>query len=90
MARSVGIRQLRNEVSSILAQVREGERVTITDRGRPVAQIIPFPVDTVEGRLRDLVARGEATWSGGRPEGRSRPIEIAGPPVADAIVEDRR
>jgi len=89
MSRSVGVRELKNQASRILAEVRGGDSVTITDRGRPVAQIIPFPRTSVEDRLRGLVTRGEATWSGGLPEGSTTPALYEGPSVADAILEDR-
>jgi prevent-host-death family protein len=39
--RSAGIRQVRQNLSSILDEVRKGREVVITDRGRPVARIVP-------------------------------------------------
>lgn len=33
----VGIRELRDQLSGYLARVKEGEVITVTDRGRPVA-----------------------------------------------------
>ena len=39
----VGIRELKQNASAVIAEVAAGEVVTVTDRGRPVAQITPLP-----------------------------------------------
>jgi prevent-host-death family protein len=51
----VGIGELRNGFSRYLAKVRAGRTITITDRGRPIARIVPVGVPTV---LERLVAEG--------------------------------
>lgn len=38
----VGIRQLRNQLSEFLRRVQDGEELVITDRGRPVARVVPM------------------------------------------------
>jgi prevent-host-death family protein len=48
---SVGIRELRQRASELLRRVEDGERIEITDRGRPVAVLAPLPADPLE-RLR--------------------------------------
>lgn len=52
----VGIRALKQNASRVVAEAAAGERVTITDRGRAVAQLIPLPAS----RLEALVAAGQA------------------------------
>jgi len=52
----VGIRALKQNASAVVAQAATGETVTVTDRGRPVAQITAIP----SSRLRRLVDSGEA------------------------------
>ena len=42
MAR-VGIRSLKQNASAVVANAASGETVTITDRGRPVAQMTAIP-----------------------------------------------
>jgi prevent-host-death family protein len=37
----VGVRELRNRTSQVIEAVRSGERVTLTVRGEPVADIVP-------------------------------------------------
>jgi prevent-host-death family protein len=64
--RTVGIRDLKAQLSFYLRQVAAGETVIITDRGKPVGQITPIAED-VEQRLRRLVETGAVQWSGRRP-----------------------
>lgn len=52
----VGVRALKQNASAVVAQAAAGEEVTITDRGRPVAQLVPL----APGRLNQLVAAGRA------------------------------
>ena len=44
----VGIRALKQNASAVVAEAAAGELVTITDRGRPVAQLVPVPTSRVE------------------------------------------
>jgi prevent-host-death family protein len=52
----VGIRALKQNASAVVAQAAAGEHVTITDRGRPVAQLTAIPASRVE----QLVEAGRA------------------------------
>ncbi|MGL4175113.1 MAG: type II toxin-antitoxin system Phd/YefM family antitoxin [Dermatophilaceae bacterium] len=38
----IAARELRNHTADVLRRVQEGERVTITSRGRPVAELSPI------------------------------------------------
>ena len=49
---SVGVRELRQRASELLRRVERGEVIEITDRGRPVAQLIPLPVGSPLEQLR--------------------------------------
>jgi prevent-host-death family protein len=53
--RAIGIRELRQQASKYLREVEAGETIEVTDRGRPVALIVPLPQ---AGRLQRLVADG--------------------------------
>jgi prevent-host-death family protein len=48
---SIGIRELRQNASIWLRRVQQGESFQITDRGRPVAMLVP-PVEDPLERLR--------------------------------------
>lgn len=52
----IGIRELKQHASAVLRRVAAGEEVEVTDRGRPVARIVPLPDGDAYGRL---VAAGE-------------------------------
>jgi len=52
----VGVRALKQNASAVVAEAAAGGEVTITDRGRPVAQLVPI----ASGRLDALVAAGRA------------------------------
>ncbi len=42
---TVDIRALKQNASAVVARAAAGERVVITDNGRPVAQMLPLPDD---------------------------------------------
>jgi prevent-host-death family protein len=39
--RTAGVREARQDLSGLLDDVRKGREVLITDRGRPVARLVP-------------------------------------------------
>lgn len=87
---AVGVRELKNRLSEYLNRVRAGERVMITDRGRPVAVISPPPVTPVDRRIEAMLREGVVRWGGGKPRGAARPPRIRGASVAQAVIEGRR
>ncbi len=52
---TIGVRQLRQNASAYLARVRAGETIEVTDRGVPVALLVPVSADP----YAHLVATGE-------------------------------
>lgn len=54
----IGVRELNQNTSQVLARVSGGETIEITDRGHPVARLVP--VDTDVSTLARLVASGRA------------------------------
>lgn len=47
----IGVRELRQNASRYLARVAAGEDFQITDRGRPVALLVPVPADPYQALL---------------------------------------
>lgn len=47
----VGIRSLKQNASAVVAHAAAGETITITDRGRPVAQMTPIPASPLQSIL---------------------------------------
>ena len=91
---SVGIRQLKAELSQQLRRVAAGETISVTDRGRVIATINPVPHTSDPPAIqwaREMVAAGRASWSGGKPRGSDPPVKRRGLAlVSDAAIEDRR
>ncbi|MCV7379817.1 prevent-host-death protein [Mycobacterium alsense] len=69
----VGVRELRDQLSRHLAQVRAGRTVTVTDHGRPIARIVPVDRPTT---FEQLCAQGRVQ----RARNRKQPAPA--PPVA--------
>jgi prevent-host-death family protein len=53
--RAIGIRELRQHASRYLREVQQGETLEVTDRGQPVARLVPVPRD---GGFEELAASG--------------------------------
>ena len=79
----VGIRALKQNASAVVAQAAAGETITITDRGRPVAQLTPLPAS----RLDVLVEAGLARPP--RRPLRDLPMPAPGAPLS-AVLEAMR
>ena len=82
------MRDLKNNLSRYLDRVREGEEVIVTDRGKPVARLLPLDPST--DRLAELIASGIV-----RPPKRTtrrRPARRITPKgsVSDLVAEQRR
>lgn len=54
--KSVGLRELGQNVSQVIALVKEGHSLVVTEHGRPVARIAPLTEGT---SIEDLIAAGE-------------------------------
>lgn len=95
---SAGIAELKARLSEYLSRVEAGEEVLVTDRGRPVAWLVPVgarggPDDEAEvARLRAMEREGLLRLGSGRlPEGffdKERPADPEGL-LRKAVLEDR-
>jgi prevent-host-death family protein len=86
----VGIKALKDHLSEVLRRARQGERIVVTDRGRPVAVLGPVE-EGAEARLAwGLVRAGAATWGGGKPKGSGHPPKVRGKTASEMVLEDRR
>lgn len=63
----VGAYEAKTQLPALLRKVRTGMRFTITQRGQPVADLIPTGAEArglgaaAAGRMRQFMARGSAT-----------------------------
>jgi len=90
---AVSVRELKNHLSEHLRRARDGQRILVTDRGRPIAEITPLRAEslTLDERLARLEEEGEITLPQGR-KARSlvRATRVRGRPVSETLLEDRR
>ncbi len=57
MAESIGVRELRQYASQWLERVQAGESFTVTDRGNPIARLVPLTESASDWR-REWVEAG--------------------------------
>lgn len=92
----IGIRELKAKLSECVRRAAGGERLIVTDRGRPVAQLTPLDDSTLDdlARIEQGVAEGwirPAKRRGGlQPFTPSRPQLLSeGPTIMEMLDEDR-
>jgi len=83
----IGIRELRQRASEYLRRVQKGETLEITDRGTPIALLVPVPRDGFDR----LVAAGRVDPAQGDLLELGEPLPpAAGVPLPSEILEDLR
>ena len=83
----VGIRALRQNLSVYIRRIHRGERFEVTDRGRPVALLIPLTGN--ESPLAKLIAQGRASSPKGDLLDLDPPAGKPSTTVSDALIADR-
>ena len=87
-ALEVGVRELRDNLSRWLDEVKEGREIVVTERGRPVARLVP---SSGPSHLESLIAQGIVTPASAPrlPASSIRRIKARGP-VSGFVTEQRR
>jgi prevent-host-death family protein len=85
---AIGVRELRDHLSSYLEDVKAGGELVVTERGRPIARLVPASAGT---RLERLISEGVVT----PPSAPRRPSSTWGTlskdvGLVDAVLEQRR
>jgi len=88
----IGIRELRNYASRVVARARAGERIVITVDGVPAAEIGPIVGPPHERTMEELVAAGLVIPPRVRSETPpvAHPVKLPGRRLASDIVIDDR
>lgn len=82
------MRELKASLSRYLGKVKEGGTIVVTERGRPIARIVPVAIPE---HIARLMAQGTVTWSGKPFRPPTRVFKLKpGPSLSDYISEDRR
>lgn len=84
---SVGVRELKAQLSVYLQKVKAGETIIITEHGKPIGRLTPLP-KTKEERIQAAIDAGLISWSGRKfePLPDSELIELE--PGAEKTVTD--
>jgi prevent-host-death family protein len=93
--RSESISEAKNRLSALIKEVAAGEEVVITDRGVPVAKLVPIRLGRgVPAAVIALAQQGLATLPARAPSARwldlPWPKVAAGVDAADAVIAERR
>jgi prevent-host-death family protein len=96
MSKSVGIRELKTHLSRYVQEVKAGDEILVSDRGKIVARLVPAEPQSDAARFQDLLlnlsAKGQIILprihkKAARPVKRKK---MKGTPFSDAVLEDRR
>jgi prevent-host-death family protein len=82
----IGIRDLKQNASAVVRRVATGEVVEITDRGRPVARMVPL---RYAGSAEQLIAEGRMTRPARRAEYAPLPPVPGRPLLSEALADLR-
>jgi prevent-host-death family protein len=90
MTETVGVRELRQNLSRYLERVKAGEGLVVTERGRVVARLIPAGANA--DRYAALAQRFAATIPVGRLEDVAARLQAPGAPAGttDAYLAESR
>ena len=85
----VGTRELKSKLSEYLRRVKRGETILVTERGKPIGQIIPVK-STIQEKLQIVVDAGLAEWNGKKVKpGKPVAINRSAKQISDLVAEDR-
>ncbi len=90
---TTGIKEAKNNLSRYLAQVKAGEEIVITERGKPIARIIKENrrERSLQETLSPLVRKGLILLpTRTLTKDNLTPLKVSGKPVSEMVIEDRR
>jgi len=90
---SAGVKDVKNNLSRYLDQVKSGEEILITERGKPVARIVKenSAIRKTRAALEPLIQKGLiALPSRSINKEGLKTLGVPGKLVSDMVIEDRR
>lgn len=91
---TVGVRELKNRLTRYLLRTKHGEEIVVTERGKPIALLMPIKAvprtSSLDARLARLAAQGRLSLPTRKPLRRFRPVKVGGRPLSRVVIEDRR
>jgi prevent-host-death family protein len=86
--KTVGVRELRQNLSVHLTRVKNGQTLTVTEHGQPVAELRPLSPDS--DALATLIAEGRVTPAKRKPSGLPRPLRLPLDRPLTALLDELR
>jgi len=90
----VGVRELKNRLTSYLKLAKADGEVIVTERGRPIAVIGSIgrvsADNSLEARIAELAVKGEIQAAERPLRPRIRRVKVAGRLLSQQIIADRR
>lgn len=87
---TVGVRELKSQLSRYLRHVKAGRTVSITEHGKTIGRIVP-PTLTLEEKLEAMRRAGLIRWNGKKLKPMKPLAKVkAGHSVAQLILDERR
>ena len=96
MSKAVGIRDLKTHLSRYVKEVKDGDEILVSERGKLVARLVPVLPQNEAIRLQNLLLKLSAEGQIILPKIHKkavRPVrrkKVKGTPFSDAVLEDRR
>ena len=85
----IGVREIRQDASTILSRVEEGEEFIVTNRGVPIARLIPMKMDD-EQLIEEMIANGEILEADGNLWDLPLPThKVKGKSATQQLIEER-
>ena len=90
----IGTAELKNRLSYFLRKVKEGQKVLVTDRGKPVARLLPVSGDSLSSTNEEILAamieEGLVQCSMHKNEFEEfSPLSLEGVSISEMLEEDR-
>jgi prevent-host-death family protein len=86
----VGLREANIHFAKYIKKVREGKKILLTDRGKPIAMIAPVAIkeEPLEERLRVMEEKGILKRADGKIKLRTL-IQVPGKEISRVVSENR-
>jgi prevent-host-death family protein len=87
---TVGVRELKNQLSGYLDRVKAGEEITVTEHGRPIARLtsVDADVDRIAALIEAGIVRPARTTARRLPAKRAK--LTGGDSIAELVAQQRR
>lgn len=86
---TVGLSELKTHLNEYVQRVKKGEKIAITERGKPVGWLVPVE-PTQAQKVQTMLETGAATWSGKKLRPYQPAVSNTSNTLLSDIVSDQR